>query len=221
MLKQMCARAMRFLIGRPGKPRAELSWLEKTFFELRYLFFVFIITFFVVQPFVVAGYEVPTPSMEPTIMTHTRFIALPSIYGGFFRFTKIKLPGYQKIDRGDIVMFKAPPDESLDYVKRAIALPGDRVTVRGKDVYLNGRLLKESYAHYIDDPGVDRPDFGPVRVPAGHLFVMGDNRDNSWDSRYWGFVPVQNVFGTPLFSFWSYDVDHHQIRTGAMFKLIR
>lgn len=217
----MLRKLLNYLIGKSGKPQSEMSWIEKILLEARFAVLMFILTFFVVQPFVVASYEVPTPSMEPTIMTHTRFIALPSVYGGFFRYTNIKLPGLKEVKRDDIVMFRFPQDPSQDFVKRAIGLPGDTVMVRDKAVYINGHELNEPYAHFQNGPDADRPDYGPEQVPKGHIFVMGDNRDNSWDSRYWGFVPVENVFGTPLVTFWSYDQDHHRIRENELFKVIK
>ena len=155
-------------------------------------------------------------------MTNTRYIALPSIYGGFFRYTKIKLPGFKKINRGDIVIFKYPQDENVNYVKRVIGLPGEEVLIQGKTVYVNGKALDEPYAHFSDstDENSSSRNYGPVAIPEGHLFVMGDNRDNSYDSRYWGFVPVKNVFGTPLFTFWSFDKVRHQVRLHEIFKII-
>ncbi|HBF40181.1 MAG TPA: signal peptidase I, partial [Firmicutes bacterium] len=180
------------------------------------------VTFFIIQPFVVAGYKTPTGSMEPTIMANTRYFALTSIYGGFFRYTQIKLPGFKKINRGAIVIFKFPGDEKVNYVKRVIGLPGEQVFIKGKTVYINGKALYEPYARFsnsVDVGSFDR-NYGPVTIPQNHLFVMGDNRDNSYDSRYWGFVPVQNAFGTPLFTFWSFDNQRHQVRFREIFKII-
>lgn len=211
-----------FIIGKQTFPIAESSWIIRGLWEMRSFVLVFGITFFVIQPLVVASYDTPTGSMEPTIMTNTRYIALPSIYGGFLRYTQIKLPGYKKINRGDIVIFKYPQDESVNYVKRVIGLPGEEVLIRGKKVYVNGTALDEPYAHFSDlvDENSSARNFGPMIVPKDHLFVMGDNRDNSYDSRYWGCVPMKNVFGTPLFTFWSFDNERHRIRFHEIFKII-
>ncbi len=211
-----------FIIGKPLNPLAESPWFIRGLWELRSLLLIFGLTFFIIQPFVVASYETPTGSMEPTIMTNTRYIALPSVYGGFFPYTKIKLPGYQKIKRGDIVIFKYPREEQVNYVKRVIGLPGEQVLIHGKTVYINGKALDEPYAQFtgaMDNDSLSR-NYGPVTIPKDHLFVMGDNRDSSYDSRYWGFVPVKNVFGTPLFTFWSFDKQRHQVRLDELFKLI-
>lgn len=209
----------RLLFKRPDKPLEELRWIERWLVELKYIAFVFILTYFVIQPFVIASYDTPTGSMEPTIMTNTRYLAFPSVYGGFVRFTGIKLPAFKQIQRGDIVIFKYPLDETKNFVKRTIGLPGDQVEIIAKTVYINGKPLSEPYSIF----GADflRPNYGPVVVPKDHLFVMGDNRDQSYDSRYWGFVPIKNVYGTPLLSFWSYDREKHRVRTKKMFKLIK
>jgi signal peptidase I len=220
----MFLKLWRFIIGKPEKPLAESTWHIRCLWEMRSLILVFCVTFFVIQPLVVVGYNTPTGSMEPTIMTNTRYIALPSIYGGFFRFTKLKLPGFRKIRRGDVVIFKYPLDERVNYVKRVIGLPGEHVLVKGETVYIDGNVLNEPYARFIEaSESQNSPsrNFGPVIVPQNHLFVMGDNRDNSCDSRYWGFVPVKNVFGTPLFTFWSFDDERHQVRVKEIFKVIK
>jgi signal peptidase I len=210
----------KLLFGRPERPERELSKLYRCLLEIRYMIYLFVLTFFIIQPFVIAGYETPTGSMEPTIMANTRYLALPSIYGGFLRFSAIKLPAYRKIRRGDIIIFKAPATEGENYVKRVIALPGEWVEVKDKTVWINGKVLDEPYAYF--EPGCrTRTGFGPEKVPQNQLFVMGDNRDNSFDSRYWGFLPVEKVFGTPLITFWSYDSAKHRIRFKEIFKLLK
>jgi signal peptidase I len=204
---------------RPARSTAGSTRFAKFMLELRYMSYLLILTFFVIKPLVIAGYDTPTGSMEPTIMTNTRYFALPSAYGGFISFTKIKLPGFKKINRGDIVIFKYPYDETQNYVKRVIGLPGDRIEIRDKTVFVNGVVLNEPYTRYREN--YPRPDYGPVTVTQGHLLVLGDNRDESCDSRYWGFLPVDNVFGTPLFTFWSYDLQKHQIRFKEIFKILK
>jgi signal peptidase I len=119
------------------------------------------------------------------------------------------------VHRGEIIAFWSPENRQLRLVKRVIGLPGETVEVRNRDVYINGKKLDEPYAVHVDPntyppaPWVPqvlqkRDNFGPVVVPSDHYFMMGDNRDNSNDSRFWGFAPRQDFIGTPLFVYWSF-----------------
>ncbi|MDQ6675903.1 MAG: signal peptidase I [Acidobacteriota bacterium] len=152
----------------------------------------------VAQPFVI-----PSGSMETTLMTGDHVIVDKLAYapgGGF------GLLPYQDVQRGDIIVFRYPPDIRQNYVKRAIGIPGDRIRIENKRVYRNGELLREPYARHIfpnHDPR--RDEMAGITVPPGMYFAMGDNRDNSEDSRYWGFVPRENIVGKPVVVLWSYD----------------
>ncbi len=166
------------------------------------------ITTFVAHPM-----SVPTPSMSPAIMPGDRLIVDKFTLRNHNRAT-YELRLCREIRRGDVIVFKYPRDPHLAYVKRVIGLPGELVEIKGKKVYVNGTLLSEPYTHYTDRDGDElewRGDFGPLRVAENHYFVMGDNRDNSEDSRYWGLVHRDLVIGRPLFVFWSYD-DEAQYR---------
>jgi signal peptidase I len=128
----------------------------------------------------------------------------------------------KEIRRGDVIVFKYPEDPERDFIKRVIGLPGEQIEVRHKRVYVDGSLLDEPYAHYMEEPppvpqeiepdgdrqglsGDPRENYGPVAVPPKHYFVMGDNRDNSQDSRYWSFLPRDYVKGRALMIYWSYE----------------
>jgi signal peptidase I len=119
------------------------------------------------------------------------------------------------IRRGDIIVFKYPEDPNRDFVKRTIGLPGETIELRNKVVYVNGKALEESYVRFLFPPGDTgavaefdvRRNYGPVTVPADHYFMMGDNRDNSQDSRYWGFMPRSYVKGKALFVYFSFGED--------------
>jgi signal peptidase I len=124
----------------------------------------------------------------------------------------------RNIRRGDVIVFKYPDEPDRDFIKRVIGLPGETLEVREKKVYINGTPLDEPYAHYLQPVTTPsefhevtsfdvRDRYGPVTVPANHLFVMGDNRDNSQDSRYWGFLPRENIKGKALIIYWSYEAD--------------
>src|SRR6476646_4138165 len=174
--------------GRKGPFR---EWIESLAFTI---IFVLVFTSYVAQ-----ATQVPTESMKPTILVGDHFfldkIVFPANYPAAIR---RDLP-HRSIHRLDIIAFKSPTDGNIPCVKRVIGLPGEKVEVKAKAVYINGRKLDEPYKIHVDstiysaDPWTPedlkiRDNFGPVVVPKDDYFVMGDNRDNSNDSRYWGFV---------------------------------
>ena len=175
----------------------------------------------------VQAFIVPTPSMDTTVMVGDHLLVDKLSYAPPGSFARYLLP-YTDPKRGDIIVFRYPMDISQNYVKRVMGVPGDHIKVVDKVVYLNGKALQEPYAQHIF-PNLEpyRDNFpsephGPVAgramemlaqhvqngelvVPPDNYFAMGDNRDNSLDSRYWGFVPRENIIGKPLLIFWSYD----------------
>ena len=177
----------------------------------------------------VQAFIVPTPSMESTVMTGDHLLVDKLSYAPPGSIARYILP-YTEPQRGDVIVFRYPMDISQNYVKRVMGVPGDHIRLVNKVVYLNGKpLLNEPYAQHIfpnpdpyrdnfptaepDGPVYDRAkqmlaehvQNGEVVVPPDSYFAMGDNRDNSLDSRYWGFVPRENIIGKPLLIFWSYD----------------
>jgi signal peptidase I len=135
-----------------------------------------------------------------------KFVFAPTVTGA----EEAVLP-IDPIRRGDIVVFKYPEDPERDFIKRVVALPGETIEVRNKLVYIDGNRLDEPYVHFLVPPDEDgghdfdvRVQYGPVTVPAAHYFMMGDNRDNSQDSRYWGFLPRDYVKGKALFVYFSF-----------------
>lgn len=216
----------KLIFGIIKKDADQMTQFEKIILFLRDIIFITILFFLIIRPLIIAGYMVPTPSMEPTIMTGSKLIGMPLLYGGYIPFTSIKVPGIIPIKRQSIVIFKFPLNENEYYVKRVIGLPKDTIEIIGKDVYVNGQKLDEPYTQYINDPvyeenpSIARPNFGPVTVPENCYFVMGDNRDNSYDSREWGFVPRKNIFAAPLIIYYSYDIANKKIRVGELFKVI-
>jgi signal peptidase I len=177
----------------------------------------------IAQPFVI-----PSGSMECTLMTGDHVIVDKIAYSPHGTFSNRLLP-YSDVKEGDIIVFRWPVDITQNYVKRAIGLPGDRIRIEGKDVYRNGIKLVEPYVQHIDSRRIPfRDDFpstlvpaevtpqgrwmlsenvrdGEVVVPEGNYFAMGDNRDNSSDSRFWGLVPRENIIGKPVMVYWSYE----------------
>ncbi|MBI4475437.1 MAG: signal peptidase I [Acidobacteria bacterium] len=165
------------------------------------LLFVWLFTNHVAQ-----ATEVPSESMKPTILAGDHFfldkVAFPANYP---QAIKKYLPGRQ-IRRGDIVAFWSPQDRSVRLVKRVIGLPGETIEIRDRQVFVNGRTLNEPYKIHLDpNTHEGRDSFGPVTVSKGQYFMLGDNRDNSNDSRYWGFARREDFIGKPLFIYWSYD----------------
>jgi signal peptidase I len=176
--------------------------------------------------FIVQAFTIPSESMEKTLLIGDYLLVDKFCYGdsGFWNYL---LP-YRKVQRGDVVVFHYPVNPSQHFVKRVVAIPGDHLRLINKRVYINGAPLHESYVQHIapdrepyrdDFPRTDVPAFEVTArwwqemrklvedhqliIPEGHYFVLGDNRDDSKDSRYWGFVPRENIIGRPLLIYWS------------------
>ena len=168
-----------------------------------------------IRTFVVQAFKIPTGSMEPNLLVGdhllvNKFVFAPTVSG----LERTLLP-MRPIVRGDVVVFKFPEDPERDFIKRIVGLPGETIEVKGTQVLVNGTAIVQPFAHFLlpHDPnapvndGDPRERYGPVTVPAGHYFAMGDNRDNSQDSRYWGFLPGHYVKGRALMIYWSFDDD--------------
>lgn len=168
-----------------------------------------------IRTFVVQAYRIPSGSMEDTLLVGDFLLANKFIYGVQVPFIESRLPALREPALGDVVIFQYPGDPNRDFVKRIVALPGQTVEVRDKVLYVNGkRTIDPPKSKYVDphilkknSPGGMRDNFGPEAVPEGHFFVMGDNRDNSEDSRYWGYLPRQMVRGQALMLYWSWAPD--------------
>jgi len=128
------------------------------------------------------------------------------IYGVKLPFVNKTIIPFKEPKRQDIVVFIFPRDKSKDFIKRVIALPGEKVEIRDNKIYIDDKLYPDPYGHYENSKGtyVFRGKFGPVKVPEGHVFVLGDNRDHSYDSRYWGFVPIEYLRGKAMIVYWSW-----------------
>jgi len=148
---------------------------------------------------------VPTASMEGTILVGDHLFMDKLLYGPEIPLVHWRLPALKTIQRGDIIVFRYPKDMSETFLKRVTALGGDRLEIKNGVLYVNSQPVQEPYAVHHAPVHSPEESWGPTVVPEGKLFVMGDNRDNSSDSRDWGFVPTSNVIGEPLFVYWSYD----------------
>lgn len=164
----------------------------------------------VIRTCVIQSFKIPSGSMEDTLVIGDCLLVNKFIYGIRVPLTDLRLPGIRDPQRGDVVVFRYPEDRSKDFIKRLIGMPGDEILVRDKRVYVNGALYKNPHEVH-KDPRIlprelaSRDNFGPVRVPANAYFMMGDNRDNSYDSRFWGFVPKADLVGMAFIKYWSWD----------------
>jgi signal peptidase I len=162
-----------------------------------------------IRTFVVQAFKIPSGSMKPTLQIGDHILVNKFVYGIKLPFIRKTVIPVSKPEREDVVVFIYPVDRSKDFIKRVIGLPGDRIEIRDRKVYINGELYDDPYGYYGDAAtGSSRTyvknRFGPVAVPEDHLFVMGDNRNESYDSRWWGFVPLKSVKGQAFVIYWSW-----------------
>jgi len=167
----------------------------------------------VIRAYVIQAFKIPSGSMIPTLLIGDHILVNKFIYGTKIPLTDRKIFVWKTPERGDIIVFKYPENPKKDFIKRVIAKGGDVIEVRDKVVYVNGKALHEPYAHHFDGairPGTydPRDNFGPVLLPENKVFVMGDNRDQSYDSRYWGVVDLKDVRGKAFIIYWSWDPDN-------------
>lgn len=200
--------------GHKEKKKRDKS-VFREYFELIAETAVFV---FFVMTFVVQAFQIPTGSMEPTLLVGDFLLVNKLAYANHTSGLEKAILPRKDIDRHDIVVFKYPNELTKDFVKRVIALEGEKVEVRDKQVFVNDEPVEELYKYHSDNQvytkneyyqydDVIRDNYGPVEVPAGHCFVMGDNRDNSMDSRYWGFLPMTNIKGRPWVIYFSYKAE--------------
>ncbi len=205
-----------------------LQW----FWELARVFPAAVLLFLGMRTFIVEAYKIPSGSMEQTLLVGDFLLVNKLIYGARIPFSDARTPAIRSPERGDVVVFEYPNDPGKNFVKRLVGLPGDTLSMSDGRLTLNGKVLSEEYAVH-SEPGIDpfneafrwqrghlvntavaaspseryrpsRDNWGPIVVPQKQYFVLGDNRDNSLDSRYWGFVPDSLMLGTPLFVYYSY-----------------
>jgi len=200
-----------------------------------------VIAIFVIT-FVVQAFQIPSESMENTLLVGDYLLVDKLCYGG--RGLGDHIMPYQKISRGDVIVFHYPVDPKQHFVKRVIGVPGDRLRMVNKTVYINGKPLTEPYVRFLEPPSnlfrdnfprTDMPiiygmegkwwlemrklvEDGELIIPQGHYFVMGDNRDDSQDSRYWGFVPRENIIGRPLLIYWSIKTLDQDVPSGKAYR---
>jgi signal peptidase I len=159
-----------------------------------------------IRTFVVQAFKIPSGSMEPTLLVGDHILVNKFIYGIKVPFIRTTLIPISEPSRGDVVVFIYPVDKSKDFIKRVIGLPGDTIRIEGKKIFINGKLYDDKHGFYTASSRGGNPErsFGPVTVPQNSYFVMGDNRDQSYDSRFWGFVPEESIKGKAFIIYWSW-----------------
>ena len=208
---------------RPAKVLARTAW------EWCRSVLIAFALFLVIRTFLVEAFKIPTASMENTLLVGDFLVVNKTVYGADVPGTSLRLPAFAQPGHRDVIVFAPPHDAGKHYVKRVVGGPGDVLEMRAKRLYLNHVQIDEPYVRHVDpgrdeyhpdmawqaefltedlDPASYRPTrdtWGPIRIPEDHFFVLGDNRDNSEDSRYWGFVEREAVRGRPWFVYYSLD----------------
>ncbi len=188
-----------------------------------------LVIWFFLRALLVQAFRIPSPSMENTLLIGDFLFVNKALYGAEIPIVNKRLPAIREPARGDVVVFDSPESPGTNVVKRIVGMPGDTLAMEDNYIYVNGKPLEEPYANRLDptvdpehpqmrawqreylvgnEPGPYRPtlkNWGPIAVPADSFFVMGDNRDNSYDSRYWGFLGRDRIDGRPLFIYYSFD----------------
>ena len=198
------------------------EWVKAVLFSV-----LFVVTF---RGVVAQAYQIPTGSMERTLLVGDFLFINKMLYGseidielGGKKLIYHRFPAFRKPAAGDVIVFRYPENPRQDFIKRCVAVEGQTVMIRDKVLYVDGVRQVEPYAIHVDPRVFDgrttqRDNFGPIRVPSGHLFMMGDNRDNSHDSRFWGPLPVSLVKGQAFVRYFSWDGEHNSIRFKRMFQ---
>jgi signal peptidase I len=179
-----------------------------------------------IRTFIVQAFKIPSGSMKETLQIGDHILVNKFIYGIKLPYLQTTLVSIKNPQRGDIVVFEFPEDKDKDFIKRVVGVAGDVIEVRNKQVWVNGALQQGSFIVNSDPhvfPGNLQPrdNFGPVTVPEHSLFVMGDNRDHSYDSRYWGFVDLKAVKGRAFIIYWSWDKDNFGVRWGRLGNILK
>ncbi len=201
-----------------SKPKSKLrEYIEAILLAIVIAFFI--------RTFVIQAYKIPSGSMKPTLQIGDHILVSKFNYGVKLPFLRSTLIPLGTPKRGDILVFIYPEDRSKDFIKRLIGLPGDTIEIRNKKIFLNSLPLNDTRGVYVDSliiPGSVQPrdNFGPVTVPEDSIFVMGDNRDESYDSRFWGFVKMKDVLGKALIIYWSWNHEDTWVRWGRIGSIL-
>lgn len=210
------------MIGMSDEPEVRPAFKKSVAREYLESIVVAVILALFIRTFAIQAFKIPTGSMESNLLIGDHLLVNKLVYSPSAGPLEDRLLGKRPIERGHVVVFKFPDDANRDFIKRVIGLPGETIEIRNKKVFIDGEPLDEPYVQFLDPPrSPDDPEYGlrsegvrdnwgPRVVPEGHLLVLGDNRDNSRDSRFWGFLARDQVKGRALIVYWSYDADREE-----------
>jgi len=179
-----------------------------------------------IRTFVVQAFKIPSGSMKQTLLIGDHILVSKFIYGVKLPVIGKTLIPFSEPKQGDIIVFKFPEDPEKDFIKRVVAVSGDVVEIRDKKVFINGKMQQYPYGYHTDPviiPGGNQPrdNFGPITVPPDALFVLGDNRDHSYDSRFWGYVNLSAVKGKAFIIYWSWNKEDFGVRWTRIGKFLK
>jgi signal peptidase I len=199
---------------------------KSKFVEYAEAIIIAILVAFFIRTFIVQAFKIPSGSMKPTLLIGDHILVNKFIYGVKIPFIRKNLISISEPKRGDVIVFIYPEDRSKDFIKRVIGVGGDTIEIRNKKIFLNGLPFQDTHGVYVDDfiiPGTIQPrdNFGPMTVPKGAVFAMGDNRDQSYDSRFWGVVDLKDVLGKAFIMYWSWNREDHNVRWSRLGRLVR
>ena len=193
----------------------------QSFFEIVKVVLIALVIAIVIRSFIIQPYIIPSGSMLDTLQVGDRLFVTKFSYGIHLPFMAKEIVSTGEPQRGDIIVFPYPEDPSQDYIKRVVGIPGDVLEIRDKQLYRNGEAVQEAYIKHTDATLMGRRDnMPPTTVPSGKVFVMGDNRDQSMDSRFWGFVNKDTIVGKALVIYWS-STDWVNINWGRIGTMLR
>jgi signal peptidase I len=213
--------------GQAATARPETVKTKSTFREYAEAIVMALLLALFIRTFIVQAFKIPSGSMIPTLLIGDHILVNKLTYGIRIPFAEDYAIEFQTPKRGDVVVFIFPEDRSKDFIKRVIAVGGETVEIRGKKVFVNGKSIEDPHAHFEGNefPGggvlANQDDYGPKIVPENHVFVMGDNRDRSHDSRFWGYVNVDDIRGKAFLIYWSWDGSDRWVRWERIGDLIR
>lgn len=178
-----------------------------------------------IRTFIVCAYKIPSGSMKPTLLIGDHILVNKFVYGVKIPLLRRTVVPYREPQRGEIVVFIFPEDRSKDFIKRVIGISGDKVEIRNKKIFINDKEYEDGHGIFSDSLIIPksmqpRDNFGPVTVPEKSIFVMGDNRDESLDSRFWGFVNLKDVEGKAFIIYWSWNRDERNLRWDRLGKVL-